>query len=45
MGGKLKFSAQGSDLAVFVGNWAKEKIPSESKTPLAKTKCLFDNLD
>ena len=45
MGGKFKFSAKGSDLELFVGNGAKEKIPSESKIPLAKTKCLIDNLD
>ena len=34
MGVKLKFSAQGRDLALFVGNVTKSKIPSEIKTPL-----------
>ena len=32
--GKFKFSAQGSDLAPFVGNGTKFKIPSEIKPPL-----------
>ena len=34
MDGKLKFSAQGSNLAPFVGNGTKIKIPSEIKPPL-----------
>ena len=34
MGGKFKFSDQGSDLAPFVGNGTKIKIPSEIKPPL-----------
>ena len=34
MGGKFKISAQGSDLASFIGNGAKIKIPSETKPPL-----------
>ena len=34
MDGKLKFSAQGSNLAHCVGNWTKIKIPSEIKPPL-----------
>ena len=34
MGGKLKFSDQGSNLAPFVGNGTKIKIPSEIKLPL-----------
>jgi hypothetical protein len=34
MGKKFKFSAQGSDLAPFVGNGIKVKIPSEIKPPL-----------
>ena len=29
MGGKFKFSAQGSDLAAFVGYGTKIQIPSE----------------
>ena len=33
MGGKLKFSAQGSNLAHFVGNGTKIKIHSEIKPP------------
>ena len=33
MGGKFKFSDQGSDLAPFVGNGTKVKIPSEIKPP------------
>ena len=33
-GGKFKFSAQGGDLAPFVGNMTKVKIPSEIKPPL-----------
>ena len=32
--GKLKFSAQWSDLAPLVGNRTKFKIPSEIKPPL-----------
>ena len=35
------FSAQGRDLAVFVGNVTKVKIPSEMKPPLAISR--FDN--
>ena len=35
MGGKFKFSAQGSDLASFIGNFTKVKIPAEIKPPLA----------
>ena len=34
MDGKLKFSVQGSNLAPFVGNGTKIKIPSEIKPPL-----------
>ena len=34
MDGKLKFSAQGSNLALCVGNWTKFKISSEIKPPL-----------
>ena len=34
MGGKLKLSAQESDLVPFIGNGAKIKIPSETKPPL-----------
>ena len=33
-GEKFKISAQGPDLAPFVGNVAKVKIPSEIKLPL-----------
>ena len=33
MDGKLKFSAQGSNLALCVGNGTKIKIPSEVKPP------------
>ena len=36
MGGKSKISAQESDLAPFVGNGTKVKIPSEIKLPLTK---------
>ena len=36
MGGKFKFSAHGSDLAPFVGNGTKFKIPFEIKPPLVK---------
>ena len=32
----MKFTAQGSDLAPFVGNGTKIKIPSEIKPPLQK---------
>ena len=32
--GKFKFSAQGRDLALFVGNGTKVKIPSEIKPAL-----------
>jgi hypothetical protein len=35
MGGKFEFSAQGSDLALFVGNETKVKIPSEINPPLS----------
>ena len=34
MGGKFKLSAQESDLAPFVGNWTKLKMPSEIKLHL-----------
>ena len=34
----LKFSAQGRDLAYFVGNGSKVKIPSEIKPPLTGQK-------
>ena len=34
MGGKLKFKAQGSNLAPFIGNGTKIKITSEIKPPL-----------
>ena len=34
--GKFKFSAQGRDLAPFVGNGTKVKMPSEIKPPLKK---------
>ena len=37
MGGKFKFPAQESDLAPFVGNGTKFKIPSEIKLPLHST--------
>ena len=33
-GGKFKFSAQGRDLALFVDNGTKVKIPSDIKLPL-----------
>ena len=36
-GRKFKFSAQEKDLAPFVGNGTKVKIPSEIKPPLVKT--------
>ena len=36
MGGKFKFSAQESDLAPFVGNGTKVKMPSEIKPPLTQ---------
>jgi hypothetical protein len=39
MGGKFEFSAQGSDLAPFVGNGTKIKIHSEIKQPLEPTLC------
>ena len=32
-GRKFKFSAQKTDLAPFVGNWTKVKIPSEIELP------------
>jgi hypothetical protein len=35
-GGKFKFSVQGSDLAPFVGNGTKVKIPSEINPILVK---------
>ena len=38
--GKFKLSAQGSDLAPFVGNATKVKIPSEIKLPLKQRNCL-----
>ena len=34
-GRKLKLSAQGRDLSLFVVNWTKVKIPSEIKPPFA----------
>ena len=34
MGGKFKFSAQGSDLAPFIGIWTKIKMPFEIKPAL-----------
>ena len=34
LGGKFKFSAQGSNLSPFVGNGTKNKIPSDIKPPL-----------
>ena len=37
-GKKFKFSAQGRDLAPFVGNGTKVKIPSEIKPPLVDKK-------
>ena len=37
-GGKFKLSAQGRDLATFVGNGTKVKIPSGIKPPLKKKK-------
>ena len=42
-GGKFKHSAQDGDLAPFVGNETKIKIPSEIKPPLAmrREKCRF----
>ena len=36
MEGKFKYSAQKSDLARFVGNGTKVKIPSEIRPPLFK---------
>jgi hypothetical protein len=36
MGRKYKSSPQGSDLAPFVGNGTKIKIPSEVKPPLVQ---------
>ena len=41
MGGKFKFSAQESDLAHFVGNGTKAKIPSEIKPPLGLMLCTY----
>ena len=43
MAGKFKFSAQGSDLAPFVGNGTKIKISSDIKQPLVckDTKLFF----
>ena len=38
MGGKFKFSDQGSDLAPFVGNGNKLKILSDNKPPLASNR-------
>ena len=40
-GGKLKFSAQESDLAPFVCNGTKAKIPSEIKPPLGLMLCTY----
>ena len=34
---KLKFPAQRSDLAPFVGNWTKIKIPFEIQPPLPQS--------
>ena len=39
MGGKFKFSAQGSDLAPFVGY--ETKIPFEIKPPLQPSNCAL----
>ena len=38
MGGKFKFSDQGSDLAPFFGNGSKLKIPFDIKPPLASNR-------
>ena len=40
-GGKFKFSAQENDLAPFVGNGTKVKIPSEIKPPLGLMLCTY----
>ena len=40
-GGKFEFSAQGQELAPFVGNVTKVKIPSEIKPPLST---ILDNI-
>ena len=40
MGERFKFSAQGSDLAPFVGNGTQVKIPSEIKPPLVQEENL-----
>ena len=44
MGEKFKFSAQRSDLAPFVGNGIKIKIPFEIKSPLSRTKKKISTL-
>ena len=40
IGGKVEFSAQGEDLASFVGQGTKVKIPSEIKPPLLQTSLI-----
>ena len=40
MGEKLKFSDQECDLAHFVGNWTKLKMPSEIKLYLVDLNCI-----
>ena len=42
MGWKFKYFAQGSDLAPFIGNWTKNKVPSEIKPPLGIQKSRVD---
>ena len=42
--GKFKFSAQDSDLAPFVANRTKVKIPSEIKPPLVLINADAQNL-
>ena len=51
MGGKLKYSAQKSDLTFFAGNGTKVTIPSEIKPPLRYSYasdpyqlCFVDNI-
>ena len=41
MGWKLKYSAQESDLAPFVGNGNKDKTSSEIKLPLLTTRAVY----
>ena len=43
-GGKFQFSAQESDLASFVDNGTKVKIPSEIKPPLVRPSSGSDSL-